>query len=131
MWLITVLISLFAVQPLLEYGLHRFVHHIALMYHTDHHRKWSGGTYWSYEGDWNVYLLVALAVLLRWHIAALMLLKYEIAHVVAHACPGSYLHRHHFIHHRKPQCNYSFSAIWPDRLFGTLACTTRKTSPAS
>lgn len=120
MHLLTLLTSLFVAQPLVEYWLHRLVHRVYLNYHMHHHRRWSGGMYWSYAGDWAVRGCVVVLVLVGWHVAALMLLKYELTHLVAHVYPGLYLHRHHFLHHRDPTCNFSFSAIWPDRLFGTL-----------
>ena len=122
MQLITLLTSLFIAQPLVEYWLHRVVHRVHMHYHAHHHRHWSGGRYWSYAGDWAARGCIVVLVLVGWHVAALMLLKYELAHLAAHVYPGfRYLHRHHFLHHRDATCNFSFSAIWPDRLFGTLS----------
>jgi len=117
----TLLISLFIVQPVLEYWAHRLTHILQLRYHLDHHHNWSHGKFWLYTGDWYGRVLVGIFVLLGWHIAALMLAKEEVMHTLAHRYPGfRYLHRHHFLHHRNPACNFSFSAVWPDRLFGTL-----------
>lgn len=121
MHLLALLTSLFIVQPLVEYWLHRLVHKVHLFYHVSHHVCWSGGKYWSYAGDWAARGGVVALALAGWHTAALMLLKYELTHLSAHIHPGfRYLHRHHFLHHRDTTCNFSFSAIWPDRLFGTL-----------
>ena len=122
MYVLTLLTSLFAVQPVVEYWLHRLVHRVQLYCHISHHLCWSRGKYWLYAGDWTVRGGVIVLVLAGWYTAALMLLKYELMHCCAHTCPGfRYLHRHHFLHHRDPTCNFSFSAIWPDRLFGTLS----------
>ena len=122
MHLLTLLTSLFLVQPVAEYWLHRLVHSLLLQYHVDHHRMWSRGKYWDYIGDRAVRGAVLCLALLGWYTAAIMLLKYEITHTMVHRLPSSTrLHRHHFLHHRNQSCNYSFSAIWPDRLFGTLA----------
>ena len=121
MHVLTLLISLFVVQPLAEYGLHRLVHRLYVNYHIDHHTSWSFGTYWAYRGDWIVRGTVLTMALLQWYTAALLLLKYEVIHTLVHRLPGfRVLHRHHFLHHRDPTCNFSFSATWPDRLFGTL-----------
>ena len=121
MQLLTLLISLFIVQPVVEYWLHRAVHWIKLEYHSSHHTSWSFGRYWSYRGDWACRVLILLLGCAGWYVAALALLKYEITHTAAHRMPGlRYLHRHHFLHHRNPIVNFSFSVIWPDRLFGTL-----------
>jgi sterol desaturase/sphingolipid hydroxylase (fatty acid hydroxylase superfamily) len=122
MHMLTLLISLFLVQPVVEYWLHRLVHDLLLQYHVDHHRNWSQGKYWNYVGDRAARGAVLCLALIGWYTAAFMLLKYEIMHTVVHRWPGfKRMHRHHFLHHRNPSCNYSFSAIWPDRLFGTLA----------
>jgi hypothetical protein len=122
MHLLTLLISLFVVQPVVEYWLHRLVHYLLVEYHIDHHRNWGNGKYWDYNGDWAVRCVVAYFAILGWYTAALMLLKYEIMHTVVHRWPGfKRMHRHHFLHHHNKSCNYSFSAIWPDRIFGTLA----------
>ena len=122
MQLLLLLISLFFLQPIAEYWLHRFVHWIKLGYHASHHVGNSQGRYWQYEGDDLCRVLILVLALFEWYTAALALLKYEVMHTAAHRVPGlRYLHRHHFIHHRNAKVNFSFSAVWPDRLFGTLA----------
>lgn len=132
MHFITLLTSLFVVQPLVEYWLHRLVHCGKLHYHIDHHRHWSKGKYWSYSGDWNARGAVVVLVFMGWYTAALMLLKYELTHMAAHSFPGlRYLHRHHFMHHRDVTCNFSFSAVWPDKLFGTLGTDNVSSVPAA
>jgi sterol desaturase/sphingolipid hydroxylase (fatty acid hydroxylase superfamily) len=66
---------------------------------------------------------VLLLAGVRCYVAAIAVLKHELTHIAVHRMPGlRYLHRHHFLHHRNPECNFSFSAVWPDRLFGTLEC---------
>ena len=59
MHLLTLLISLFLVQPLAEYWLHRLVHVLCLQYHVDHHRNW------SYGGDWAVCGVIAYSARMR------------------------------------------------------------------
>ena len=121
MQFIVLLISLFVAQPIAEYWLHRFVHFMRLEYHMSHHAYSSHGKYWGYKGDFTCRMLIVMLAVHGYHVAALALLKYEVTHTAVHRVPGlRYLHRHHFLHHRKPNVNYSFSAIWPDRLFGTL-----------
>lgn len=122
MHLLMLLFLLFVIQPLIEYWLHRLVHRVHLTYHAEHHRHWSGGKYWRYTGDWAARAAIAACALAGWHTTALMLLKYELVHSAIHIYPGfRYLHRHHFLHHRNADCNFTFSAIWPDRLFGTAS----------
>ena len=132
MHFITLLTSLFVVQPLVEYWLHRLVHCGQLHYHIDHHLHWSKGKYWSYTGDWAARGAVVVLAFMGWYTAALMLLKYELTHMAAHSFPGlRYLHRHHFMHHRDATCNFSFSAVWPDKLFGTLGTDNVSSVPAA
>ena len=115
------LMSLFIVQPLAEYWLHRAAHRMQLAYHVSHHTRNSRGRYWGYKGDAVCRLFVVVLVWYGQYTAALALIKYEITHIMVHRIPSlRYLHRHHFIHHRNPDVNYSFGATWPDRLFGTL-----------
>lgn len=121
MHVLTLLVVLFIIQPIAEYWLHRLAHWAQLTYHLSHHKFSSHGRFWGYQGDWTCQFLIAMLALCGWYTAALTLLKYEASHTIVHRTPGlRYLHRHHFLHHRHPSKNFSFSAIWPDRLFGTL-----------
>jgi len=122
MSVVNLLISLFVVQPLLEYWVHRAVHVLNVQWHRVHHRSYRRGTYWSYRGRRTVRLAVLLLAYVGWYTAALMVLKYELAHIMVHRMPRlRYWHRHHFLHHTNPDVNFGFSAMWPDRLFGTLS----------
>ena len=120
MWFtVKLLMSLFAVQPLVEYWLHRFVHAIRLPYHVAHHKNYGSGAYQSYAGDavaWGIIAVLLVAGQPWWALAAF---KYEITHLLSHIDASNEQHAHHRMHHRNPHCNYSFSVVWPDRLFGT------------
>lgn len=121
MYFLSLLISLFLVQPVVEYWLHRLAHRLLWSYHTEHHTHTSKGQYWTYSGDWGVRGMALCLALMGWYTAAIMLLRHDLMHTVSHRFAGlRYLHRHHFLHHLNRQYNFSFSAIWPDWMFGTL-----------
>ena len=61
-----------------------------------------------------------LTFVMKYYLTATVLLKYELTHTISHIYPGNYLYQHHKLHHKFKKGNYSFSAIWPDKLFGTL-----------
>lgn len=121
MSVVTLLISLFVVQPLLEYWVQRAMHIYNVQWHAAHYRQYGRGKYWSYRGSRATRLFVLLLIYVRWNTTALMVLKYELAHIIVHRMPGlRHWHRHHFLHHTNPSVNFGVSAMWPDRLFGTL-----------
>jgi len=113
-------ILLFVFQPLLEYGVHRVVHIYHIQYHHDHHRIWSATLYKKYNGDAHVRYFIIILFIMRYYIPAIALLKYEVTHTLAHIYPNNYLYRHHFWHHQYSNKNFAFSAVWPDKLFGTF-----------
>jgi len=108
------------VQPLVEYWGHRLLHRVGNDYHREHHAVY-GGTK-DYPGDWYVRGLCALLLCAApsWCELWMGLAKYEAMHCLAHTTWGLHgLRQHHLLHHARHNCNYSFSATWPDRLFGT------------
>ena len=119
---------IFVTQPLVEYWLHRWLHTMrshagarsAIEYHSSHHTQ-TKHSYNRYRGDANVWVLCAILGLMGYYIPMLFIVKYEAVHVLSHAWPHHYLYRHHRTHHQFPMYNYSFSAVWPDRVFGTHA----------
>ena len=64
--------------------------------------------------------MISTDKIMKYYLPAIILLKYEFIHTNSHACPGNYLYQHHKLHHKFKKGNYSFSAVWPDKLFGTL-----------
>jgi len=117
-----VVISLFVLQPVLEYGVHRALHSLHERWHIGHHLTFVRGTYWLYQSHKAIWLTAAVLLCARRYILAGMLIKHEIAHWASHRLPWlKHMHRHHFLHHRMPDKNFGFSAIWPDRIFGTLS----------
>ena len=124
---------LFVTQPLVEYWLHRWLHtaryagiRFAIEHHASHHTyNQKEHSYNRYRGDAKVWVLCAIFGGAGYYIPMLFLLKYEALHIFSHACPHHYLYRHHRAHHRLPVHNYSFSAVWPDRVFGTHAPQSR------
>ena len=116
------MISLFVLQPVVEYALHRFLHTTCERWHMQHHQKFTHGVYWSYSSHKFMCIVILTLCCFRWYILACMLMKYEIAHLASHRLPWlRHWHRHHFLHHRMPNVNFGFSAMWPDRIFGTLS----------
>ncbi len=114
-----ILMSLFLLQPMAEYWMHRFIHAIRLPYHVVHHKNYGSGMYHSYTGDLLAWILIVVLLVTGHHWWALAVCKYEFTHVLSHLDTRSKQYSHHRMHHRIPNCNYSFSAVWPDKLFGT------------
>ena len=65
--------------------------------------------------------MCVLLLAVGYTVPVVFLLKYELTHIFCHCrvAKDHVLHRHHVLHHMHPNCNYSFSAIWPDLVFGT------------
>ena len=118
--IVLAIVSLFIVQPLLEYILHRLFHYYLLSYHQSHHKKWTGSLFEQYVGDNNVRYAIILLFIIKYYYFAIVLFKYEYNHILSHKYHSHYLFKHHLIHHRRKNCNYAFSATWPDKLFGTF-----------
>ena len=114
------MITLLFIQPLSEYFFHRFTHTYIIKYHFDHHKKWSDIMYDNYTGDRNVRGFILCLFIMKYYLFAIILIKYEFTHTISHVYPGNYLYQHHKLHHKYKTGNYSFSAVWPDKLFGTL-----------
>lgn len=57
---------------------------------------------------------------MKYYLSTIILLKYELIHTISHVHPGNYLYQHDKLHHKFKKGNYSFSTIWPDKLFVTL-----------
>ena len=113
---------LFVVQPVAEYWIHRAVHMFRLQEHMQHHACFSLGRYWDFYFEPIVWFTIILCILSKQHTIACMILKHSITHYLVHRKPSlRFLHRHHFMHHRDATCNFCFSALWPDYIFGTLA----------
>ena len=127
------LFVLFMAQPLVEYFIHRLLHirhkyswiyKKAALYHKSHHDRFINLTNYSkYYGGHSIYLIVGSGYYIfpdAW-LLWMCLLKYEISHTLVHAYPDLFVSyaNHHKIHHLYPKYNYSFSAIWPDKLFNT------------
>lgn len=111
-----VAIALFLLAPLGEYVLHRAAHKLRIRYHLDHHVNWKGSRFVHYAGDWSVRLSCVVCLWQRCWLLAAMLLQYEISHTLRHVWNSA----HHRGHHVRPDTNFGVSAVWPDKLFGTL-----------
>jgi sterol desaturase/sphingolipid hydroxylase (fatty acid hydroxylase superfamily) len=124
---------LFVIQPLFEYILHRNVHlsnmdlfKIHKQHHIDIHQK-------KYNSSITVNLLYSLLTLpicfveygeFLW----LGLFKYQLGHLILHLYPFLFpqLSRFHQVHHKNPKVNYTVTAMWPDKVFGTYAYTHKR-----
>ena len=113
-------IILLLVQPLAEYFFHRLTHIYSIKYHIEHHKKWSDILYHNYIGDYYVRSFILCLFIMKYYLIAIIVLKYELTHTISHIYPDNYLYKHHKLHHKYKKVNYSFSAVWPDKLFGTL-----------
>lgn len=114
--------AVFVLQPIVEYWVHRAVHRFRLQEHLEHHANFSLGHYWRFRAETIVCIAMALSVVSQNFIMFCMILRHAIGHAIVHRTPSlRFLHRHHFLHHRDPSCNFCFTALWPDRLFGTLS----------
>lgn len=119
------LVALFVLQPVIEYGIHRFLHFNLdpSGYHKEHHAIFHSRPYSKYMGDKNMYLISAIGYYFipQWYLLWLGIMKYEIFHMIIHRYPNLFpkLSDHHKFHHVDFRYNQSFSAIWPDKLFGT------------
>ena len=120
MYILLNTVILFFVQPLTEYIFHRFTHVYLIKYHCDHHKKWSVILYNNYTGDHYMRSFILCLFVMKYYLTATILLKYELTHTISHIYPENYLYQHHKLHHKFKKGNYSFSAVWPDKLFGTL-----------
>ena len=118
--IILYVVILFFIQPLTEYILHRVTHVYLIKYHQDHHKRWSDTLYDNYTGDHYIRSFILCLFVMKYYLPAIILLKYELVHTISHVYPGNYLYQHHKLHHKFKKGNYSFSAVWPDKLFGTL-----------
>ena len=117
------------IQPLLEYIFHRKVHinqkydlfQIHKAHHIDIHQKKYDH---SLLNNMNYAVCLAPLYFLSYgEYAWLGIMKYQLGHYMLHRYPYIYpeLTKFHMVHHQNPKVNYTVTAMWPDKVFGTYS----------
>lgn len=104
--------------PIVEWGIHKFLHYFESNYHLSHHKRISLNI--SETELWPLSILV-LSYYFNYFSVFMGFLKYWVFHIIIHKIPTlmpSYT-KHHMLHHRYKNYNFCVSNIWPDKLFGT------------
>jgi sterol desaturase/sphingolipid hydroxylase (fatty acid hydroxylase superfamily) len=121
------ILFLYIIQPLLEYIIHRNIHRYKnydlFQIHKKHHMA-------IHNNNYNNSLLInCFSSIITFPICFytwgdyiwLGFFKYQLGHLTLHYYPFlfSQLSQFHAIHHRNPKVNYTLTAMWPDKIFGT------------
>jgi sterol desaturase/sphingolipid hydroxylase (fatty acid hydroxylase superfamily) len=118
---------LFIIQPLLEYGAHRKIHlhkdYDILQIHKTHHKVIHQKKYNNsiFKNILSSILTLPICYAPYGEYVWLSFFKYQLAHLILHKYPFVFpqLSKFHAIHHVNPKVNYTITAMWPDKVFGT------------
>jgi sterol desaturase/sphingolipid hydroxylase (fatty acid hydroxylase superfamily) len=123
-------IFLFVFQPLIEYTVHRYIHatnknsdsslnKIHKRHHNDIHLQ-------RYNNSPFINLLSSVITFPLYFVYCgnyiwCGFFKYQLGHLTLHYYPFLFpqLSQFHAIHHKNPKVNYTLTAMWPDKIFGT------------
>lgn len=117
--MINSLIFYFFLFPISEYFIHLILHKTNNYIHKKHHIKYHTNNF-SFEK--TPLVLASLSYYFYYTHTANCFIIYWIIHSLIHTKP-TLLHKlfkHHHLHHKYNNCNYSVCAIWPDYLFNTI-----------
>jgi len=110
---------IFIIEPMVEWGIHIFLHKINNYSHNMHHKHYNEKI--VTPEVWPI-ISACIAFYYNYYYIAYGFLKYWCVHTLIHFYPKIFpkLTRHHYTHHKYKNYNFSVSAIWPDYIFGTL-----------
>lgn len=115
---------LFIFQPIVEYIIHKYCHKSSLYYHKLHHIEIHQNNYKNSIKN-IISIQILLSPIMYFKVGVwfwICFLKYNMIHMIIHIYPTVFtkLTKHHLLHHKNHNYNYSFTAVWPDILFNTL-----------